>query len=152
MGPGIFTDIYITWNRKGKDVSWQGQKDFEPDESTSQCEKLQASRTAMFEVLAEKRPISGKSMSRGVLDDKLQVVTIHAPRGNHFQSIGRSVKGLLTLYLEEACFLVNIGVLELEGPSGRPLSFRNIYTAILNSADGWCSFERYQVQFAMMTH
>ncbi|GAB5585426.1 tRNA-splicing endonuclease subunit sen54 [Umbelopsis nana] len=47
--------------RKGKDVSWQGQKDFEPDESTSQCEKLQASRNAMFEVLAEKRPISGKN-------------------------------------------------------------------------------------------
>lgn len=137
----------VSCNRKGKgkDLSWQGQKDFEPDQSRSQDEKLQASRNAMLEALAEKRTVSSKNLSKGILDSELQVIQVHTPRGNHFQSIGRSVKGLLTLYLEEACFLMNMGALEVEDASGNSVTFRDMYSSILNSTDGWCSFERYQV-------
>jgi hypothetical protein len=131
--------------RKGKDISWQGQKDFEPDNSIEQLGKLQASHNAMFEALEGKRLVSAKSISKGVLDRDSQLVLIRAPRGNHFQSIGRSVKGALTLYLEEACFLMNAGQLQVEDPEGNYISFRDLYTAVLNSSDGWCSFERYQV-------
>ncbi|KAI8576390.1 hypothetical protein K450DRAFT_257070 [Umbelopsis ramanniana AG] len=130
--------------RKGKDISWQGQKDFEPDESITQHEKLQASHDAMFEALTEKRLVSTKGISKGVFDRDAQLVLVRAPRGNYFQSIGRSVKGTLTLYLEEACFLMNVGQLQIEDYEGNSISFRDLYVAVLNSADGWSSFERYQ--------
>ncbi|CAO3667784.1 unnamed protein product [Umbelopsis ramanniana] len=98
----------------------------------------------MFEALTEKRLVSAKSISKGILDRDSQLVLVRAPRGNYFQSIGRSVKGTLTLYLEEACFLMNVGQLHIEDYEGKTISFRDLYVAVLNSADGWCSFERYQ--------
>jgi tRNA-splicing endonuclease subunit sen54 N-term len=102
----------------------------------------------MFEALTEKRLVSAKNISKGVLDRDSQLVLVRAPRGNYFQSIGRSVKGTLTLYLEEACFLMNVGQLQIEDYEGISISFRDLYVAVLNSADGWCSFERYQVHIS----
>jgi hypothetical protein len=99
----------------------------------------------MFEVLEEKRFVSSKSVSRGVWDRNMHVVTVHTTRGPHFQSIGRSVNGRITLYLEEACFLMNMSSLEVTDELETPITFRDMYTAVLNASDGWCSYDRYQV-------
>ncbi|CAM0141255.1 unnamed protein product [Umbelopsis sp. WA50703] len=130
--------------KKGKAKAEQGLKDFEPNESLEQEKKVQASRQAMFEVLEEKRFVSSKSVSRGVWDRNMHVVTVHTTRGPHFQSIGRSVNGRITLYLEEACFLMNMSSLEVTDELETPITFRDMYTAVLNASDGWCSYDRYQ--------
>lgn len=101
----------------------------------------------MFEVLEEKRFVSSKNVSKGVLDRSKHVVTVHTTRGPHFQSVGRSINGLITLSLEEACFLMNMDALEVTDESDMPVTFRDIYMAVCNASDGWCSFDRYQVLF-----
>ncbi|KAG2177889.1 hypothetical protein INT43_003136 [Umbelopsis isabellina] len=130
--------------KKGKAKVEHGLKEFEPTESPEQEQKIEASRQAMFEVLGEKRFVSSKNVSKGVLDRNRHVVTVHTTRGPHFQSVGRSINGLITLSLEEACFLMNMEALEVTDDLEMSVTFRDIYTAVCNASDGWCTFDRYQ--------
>jgi hypothetical protein len=43
-----------------------------------------------------------KALTVGVWNDKMKQVEVTQPKGKHFQSMGRSIKGKIFLYPEEA--------------------------------------------------
>lgn len=122
------------------------EKDNTPDNSTEQKEALDASRNALFTLLGEERRASAKSTSKGVLDRSSGLTKLIQPRGIHLRVMGHAAGGKVSLYLEEAAWLVSMQHLQvIDEQDGRTLDMQDYYSMVFGGQDGWISFEKYQV-------
>lgn len=122
------------------------EKDNTPDNSTEQKEALDASRNALFTLLGEERRASAKSTSKGVLDRSSGLTKLIQPRGIHLRVMGHAAGGKVSLYLEEAAWLVSMQHLQVtDEQDGRTLDMQDYYSMVFGGQDGWISFEKYQV-------
>lgn len=69
------------------------------------------------------------------------------PRGIHLRVMGHAAGGKVSLYLEEAAWLVSIQHLQVtDQQDGHQLDMQDYYAMVFGGEDGWISFEKYQVR------
>ncbi|KAI7851437.1 hypothetical protein BDC45DRAFT_515773 [Circinella umbellata] len=115
-----------------------GQKEnvYDPSKESS----IDQSRDALFAVIDEKKKVSGKNMSYGTLDRTTGLTTVSRHRGTHFRVMGHMVKGSMTLYLEEAAWLINMNTLSIS-----EAGLEDYFSLMFSKSDNWITFEKYQV-------
>ncbi|KAG0056426.1 tRNA-splicing endonuclease subunit sen54 [Linnemannia elongata] len=69
---------------------------------------------AFFQVISEERRLQEKTLSRAVYEPELGLFRLTVNKGNHFVSMGHTLKGNLYLYPEEALYLVDRSSLLVE--------------------------------------
>ncbi|KAJ8661580.1 hypothetical protein O0I10_002848 [Lichtheimia ornata] len=121
------------------------EKDNTPDNSIEQKEALDASRNALFTLIGEERRASAKSTSKGIYERSSGLTKLIQPRGIHLRVMGHAAGGKVSLYLEEAAWLVSIQHLQVtDQQDGRELDMQDYYAMVFGGEDGWISFEKYQ--------
>ncbi|RUS22523.1 hypothetical protein BC937DRAFT_88617 [Endogone sp. FLAS-F59071] len=132
----------------------RGAKDFGPDGSDKQAELITESRDALITLIKEERKVSSKNVCHGMYSLRTGLTRIDTIRGNYLHNMGHTVAGKITLYPEEALFLVSRGALaavleegEEEAYTTGPLSFQQAWARMVGEDDDWTRvrFERYQV-------
>ncbi|XP_073444098.1 tRNA-splicing endonuclease subunit Sen54 [Dendrobates tinctorius] len=119
-----------------------GQKDFLPDGSQIQNEKLQICRAEQWELLGEERVERLGSLGRGVWKPEEELVELTIPAGKFWQTMGFTEGGRQCLLPEEAVYLLECGTIQLFY-RGLPLSVQEAYEALLSR--GPVSLLHYQV-------
>lgn len=72
--------------------------------------------------------------------------SISVNKGAHFHTLGFSNEGKITLYPEEAAFLVSRNALVVTDENDNELQFQDFCELLCdNETDGWITFEKYQV-------
>ncbi|KAI9254522.1 hypothetical protein BDA99DRAFT_159910 [Phascolomyces articulosus] len=79
-------------------------------------------------------------MSHGTLDRTSGLTTVSRHRGTYFRVMGHTVKGALTLYLEEAAWLINMNVLRVP-----EAGLEDYFGLMFTRTDHWITYEKYQV-------
>ncbi|KAF8942600.1 tRNA-splicing endonuclease subunit sen54 [Haplosporangium gracile] len=69
---------------------------------------------AFFQVISEERRLQEKTLSRAVYEPELGLFRLTVNKGNHFVSMGHTLKGNICLYPEEALYLVDRSSLLVE--------------------------------------
>lgn len=130
-------------------VSKKGKKSqaLKRGNKSSQTSSVETARNALFECL-EYEGKATKQSSKGVLDR-------HAPpywtritvnKGTHFHTMGFSHNSTITLYPEEAAFLVSRNALVVTDQEEKTLDFQDFCEILCDpDTDGWISFDKYQV-------
>lgn len=119
-----------------------GQKDFLPDGSQTQNEKLQICRAEQWELLAEERVERLGSLGRGVWKPEEELVELTLPAGKFWQTMGFTEGGKQCLLPEEAVYLLECGTIQLFYKD-LPLSIQEAYERLLSH--GPVSLLYYQV-------
>lgn len=108
-----------------------GQKDFLPDGSQVQNEKLQICRAEQWELLAEERVERLGSLGRGVWKPEEELVELTLPAGKFWQTMGFTEGGRQCLLPEEAVYLLECGTIQLFYRD-LPLSVQEAYKRLLS--------------------
>ncbi|KAI8359899.1 hypothetical protein EDC96DRAFT_595861 [Choanephora cucurbitarum] len=112
-------------------------------------DRLETARSALFECLSQPPKPSAKSSSKGVLSREYPYHTrIVQNKGTHLHSMGFSLKGVITLYPEEAAFLVSrnaLIVVEEEREAQRDVLFEDYCEIMCTKSDDWITFDKYLV-------
>lgn len=102
-----------------------------------------------------------KNVCHGVYSLRTGLTRIDTIRGNYLHNMGHIVTGKITLYPEEALFLISRGALAAvleEGEEGEkevyttePLSFQQAWARMVGEGEDWkrVEFEKYQVSNAL---
>ncbi|KAG0039542.1 Pyridoxal 5'-phosphate synthase subunit snz1 [Podila clonocystis] len=96
---------------------------------------------AYFHILEEERRAAERTYSRVVYEPDLGLFRISVNRGNHFVSMGHTLRGQIYLYPEEALFLVDRGSLLAEH-RGVDMTVQQMWSVYLQQAE-----ERQQQEF-----
>lgn len=128
--------------------SKKGQQQKAPkrgNKSTDQ-NSVESARQALFECIEYKAPIS-KTSSKGTLQSCSPFWTsITTNKGTHLHTIGFSHKGIITLYPEEAAFLVSRNALVVTDDKEKVLGFQDFCEILCDDdTDGWINFDKYEV-------
>ncbi|RUS22524.1 hypothetical protein BC937DRAFT_88617 [Endogone sp. FLAS-F59071] len=122
----------------------RGAKDFGPDGSDKQAELITESRDALITLIKEERKVSSKNVCHGMYSLRTGLTRIDTIRGNYLHNMGHTVAGKITLYPEEALFLVSRGALaavleegEEEAYTTGPLSFQQAWARMVGEDDDW---------------
>lgn len=110
--------------------------------SDIEVDQLQKARQSLFECISHKERIP-KNTSIGHLQGNY--VRISQNKGSHLHTMGFSHKGAITLYLEEAAFLVARNALIVHDKDGEMLEFEDFCEYICQENDGWVTYDKYQV-------
>ncbi|KAG9464748.1 hypothetical protein GDO78_019449 [Eleutherodactylus coqui] len=119
-----------------------GQKDFLPDGSQIQNEKLQICRAERRELLAEEHVERLGSLGAGVWKPEEELVELTLPAGKFWQTMGFTEEGRQCLLPEEAVYLLECGTLQLFYRD-LPLSVQEAYENLLSR--GPVNLLHYQV-------
>ncbi|KAM4692451.1 tRNA-splicing endonuclease subunit Sen54 [Rhinophrynus dorsalis] len=119
-----------------------GQKDFLPDGSEAQIEKLRVCREEQWELLREERVERLGSLVRGIWRPKEALVELTSPAGKFWQTMGFTEQGKQCLLPEEAVYLLECGSVQLFYRD-QPLSVQEAYERLLT--DHTIPVLRYQV-------
>uniref|UniRef100_F7BK39 tRNA splicing endonuclease subunit 54 n=1 Tax=Xenopus tropicalis TaxID=8364 RepID=F7BK39_XENTR len=90
-----------------------GQKDFLPDGSEAQNEKLRLCRAEQWELLKEERVERLGSLVKGIWRPKEDLVELTSPAGKFWQTMGFTHQGKQCLLPEEAVYLLECGAVQL---------------------------------------
>ncbi|KAI8098346.1 uncharacterized protein B0P05DRAFT_576674 [Gilbertella persicaria] len=106
-------------------------------------DQLDKARSALFECIGQVTKV--KNTSRGVLATTFPYYTsILQNKGTHLHTMGFSIKGVITLYPEEAAFLVSRSALIVTAQD-KPILFEDYCQILCEKGDNWITFEKYQV-------
>ncbi|NWX84083.1 SEN54 endonuclease, partial [Nothoprocta pentlandii] len=119
-----------------------GQKDFAPDGSEEQAEKLRRCREEQWRLLAEERVERPRKAARGEWQPGRGVVELQTPAGKFWHTMGFTERGKQCLRPEEALYLLECGYVQLSYRDV-PLSIQEAYEILL--ADEAMSLLHYQV-------
>ncbi|XP_040291635.1 tRNA-splicing endonuclease subunit Sen54 [Bufo bufo] len=119
-----------------------GQKDFLPNGSQIQDEKLQVCRAEQWELLAEERVERLGSLGRGVWKPEEELVELTLPAGKFWQTMGHTEDGRQCLLPEEAVYLLECGTIQVFYRDLQ-LSVQEAYERLFSS--GPISLLHYQV-------
>ncbi|GAN05191.1 tRNA-splicing endonuclease subunit sen54 [Mucor ambiguus] len=108
-------------------------------------QQMAKSRQALFECIAHIVPIP-KNASEGQLSTSAPYyTTITKSKGTHLHSMGFSYQGAITLFPEEAAFLIARNALSVTQHDTDPIRFEDYCQLMCECCDGWITFEKYQV-------
>ncbi|KAI9023770.1 hypothetical protein CLU79DRAFT_748107 [Phycomyces nitens] len=95
-------------------------------------------------LIGEKPKSSLKSMSCGKWSSLTYLTTITSTKGNHIHTMGHTLQGNTTLYLEEAAWLISRNALVVT-EDDNPKNFEDFCLQMFKGVDGWITYEKYQV-------
>ncbi|OAD04018.1 hypothetical protein MUCCIDRAFT_91949 [Mucor lusitanicus CBS 277.49] len=114
-------------------------------EKANDQQQLAKSRQALFECIAHTVPMP-KNASQGQLSTSHPYyTTITKSKGTHLHSMGFSHQGAITLFPEEAAFLVARNALTVTQHDVDPVGFEDYCQLMCECCDGWITFDKYQV-------
>ncbi|XP_036268418.1 tRNA-splicing endonuclease subunit Sen54 isoform X1 [Pipistrellus kuhlii] len=119
-----------------------GPKDFLPDGSEAQAERLRRCRAELWQLLAEERVERLGSLVAAEWRPEEGIVELKTPAGKFWQTMGFSEQGRQRLHPEEALYLLECGSIQLFHQD-LPLSVQEAYQLLLT--EGTVSFLQYQV-------
>ncbi|XP_048221883.1 tRNA-splicing endonuclease subunit Sen54 [Perognathus longimembris pacificus] len=119
-----------------------GPKDFLPDGSEAQAERLRRCRQELWQLLAEERVERLGSLVAAEWRPKEGFVELTSPAGKFWQTMGFSEQGRQRLHPEEALYLLECGSIQLFHQD-LPLSIQEAYQLLLTEDP--LSFLQYQV-------
>ncbi|XP_053425531.1 tRNA-splicing endonuclease subunit Sen54 isoform X2 [Nycticebus coucang] len=119
-----------------------GPKDFLPDGSAAQAERLRQSREELWQLLAEERVERLGSLVAAEWRPEEGFVELKSPAGKFWQTMGFSEQGRQRLYPEEALYLLECGSVQLFYQD-LPLSIQEAYQLLLT--EDTVTFLQYQV-------
>ncbi|XP_004693437.1 PREDICTED: tRNA-splicing endonuclease subunit Sen54 [Condylura cristata] len=119
-----------------------GPKDFLPDGSAAQAERLRLCRQELWQLLAEERVERLGSLVSAEWRPEEGFVELRSPAGKFWQTMGFSEQGRQRLHPEEALYLLECGCIQLFHQD-LPLSVQEAYQLLL--AEDTVTFLQYQV-------
>ncbi|KAL4835021.1 hypothetical protein H8958_013821 [Nasalis larvatus] len=119
-----------------------GPKDFLPDGSATQAERLRRCREELWQLLAEQRVERLGSLVAAEWRPEEGFVELKSPAGKFWQTMGFSEQGRQRLHPEEALYLLECGSIHLFHQD-LPLSIQEAYQLLLT--DDTVTFLQYQV-------
>uniref|UniRef100_A0A7P0Z4H0 tRNA splicing endonuclease subunit 54 n=1 Tax=Homo sapiens TaxID=9606 RepID=A0A7P0Z4H0_HUMAN len=119
-----------------------GPKDFLPDGSAAQAERLRRCREELWQLLAEQRVERLGSLVAAEWRPEEGFVELKSPAGKFWQTMGFSEQGRQRLHPEEALYLLECGSIHLFHQD-LPLSIQEAYQLLLT--DHTVTFLQYQV-------
>ncbi|XP_039356923.1 tRNA-splicing endonuclease subunit Sen54 isoform X4 [Mauremys reevesii] len=119
-----------------------GQKDFIPDSSEEQAEKLHRCREEHWQLLAEERVERLGSLVKAEWKPREGIVELKSPAGKFWHTMGFTEHGKQCLLPEEALYLLECGSVQLFYRD-LPLSIQEAYETLLSQ--GTVSLLQYQV-------
>ncbi|XP_077590924.1 tRNA-splicing endonuclease subunit Sen54 [Stigmatopora nigra] len=119
-----------------------GQKDFSPDDSEEQRQRLEQSLSEHWSLVSEERVERLGNLVKATWIPDDQVVQLEAPAGKFWQTMGFSANGKQYLQLEEALYLMECGNVQVFYRD-LPLSIQDGYEWFLSSKT--ISLQQYQV-------
>ncbi|KAG0173117.1 tRNA-splicing endonuclease subunit sen54 [Apophysomyces sp. BC1021] len=137
-----FSTLLTRSRQKGK--LKRGAKDFAPQSSATQDNAVANARNALFEVIAEERKGSIKTTSTGIFDQDGGLTTIVQNKGTHLHTMGHTLDGKITLYPEEAAWLLSRSALVANDKHNNPCKMEDYYNFMFAESDSWITFEKYQ--------
>ncbi|XP_060242379.1 tRNA-splicing endonuclease subunit Sen54 isoform X2 [Meriones unguiculatus] len=120
----------------------RGPKDFLPDGSEAQAERLRLCRQELWQLLAEERVERLGSLVAAEWRPEAGFVELQSPAGKFWQTMGYSEQGRQRLHPEEALYLLECGSIQLFYQD-LPLSIQEAYQLLL--AEDTLNFLQYQV-------
>ncbi|KAI8639089.1 hypothetical protein BD408DRAFT_392928 [Parasitella parasitica] len=132
---------------KKKSKKSQAPKRGEKANASNQAnqEQLAVSRQALFDCISDTVALP-KNVSEGLLNPSSPYHTaIKKNKGTHLHSMGFSNQGAITLFPEEAAFLVARNALIVTRQTDDPVSFEDYCEIMCECGDGWITFDKYQV-------
>ncbi|ELK12366.1 tRNA-splicing endonuclease subunit Sen54 [Pteropus alecto] len=119
-----------------------GPKDFLPDGSAAQAERLRLCREELWQLLAEERVERLGSLVAAEWRPEEGFVELKSPAGKFWQTMGFSEQGRQRLHPEEALYLLECGSIQLFHQD-LPLSIQEAYQLLLT--EDTVTFLQYQV-------
>ncbi|KAM7069344.1 tRNA-splicing endonuclease subunit Sen54 isoform 1-T1 [Molossus nigricans] len=119
-----------------------GPKDFLPDGSASQAERLRLCRVELWQLLAEERVERLGSLVAAEWRPEEGFVELKSPARKFWQTMGFSEQGRQRLHPEEALYLLECGSIQLFHQD-LPLSIQEAYQLLLT--ENTVTFLQYQV-------
>ncbi|CAI9163823.1 unnamed protein product [Rangifer tarandus platyrhynchus] len=119
-----------------------GPKDFLPDGSEAQAERLRLCRQELWQLLAEERVERLGSLVAAEWRPEEGFVELKSPAGKFWQTMGFSEQGRQRLHPEEALYLLECGSIQLFHQD-LPLSIQEAYQLLLT--EDTVTFLQYQV-------
>ncbi|KAM6162876.1 tRNA-splicing endonuclease subunit Sen54 [Rhynchocyon petersi] len=119
-----------------------GPKDFLPDGSEAQAERLRLCREELWQLLAEERVERLGSLVAAEWKPEGGFVELKSPAGKFWQTMGFSEQGRQRLHPEEALYLLECGSIQLFHED-LPLSVQEAYQLLLT--EDTVTFLQYQV-------
>nr|XP_040124396.1 tRNA-splicing endonuclease subunit Sen54 isoform X1 [Ictidomys tridecemlineatus] len=119
-----------------------GPKDFLPDRSATQAERLRLCREELWQLLAEERVERLGSLVAAEWRPEEGFVELKSPAGKFWQTMGFSEQGQQRLHPEEALYLLECGSIQLFHQD-LPLSIQEAYQLLLSGDT--VNFLQYQV-------
>ncbi|XP_058417595.1 tRNA-splicing endonuclease subunit Sen54 isoform X3 [Diceros bicornis minor] len=119
-----------------------GPKDFLPDGSAAQAERLRVCREELWQLLAEERVERLGSLVTAEWRPEEGFVELKSPAGKFWQTMGFSEQGRQRLHPEEALYLLECGSIQLFHQD-LPLSIQEAYQLLLT--EDTVTFLQYQV-------
>ncbi|XP_047403734.1 tRNA-splicing endonuclease subunit Sen54 isoform X3 [Sciurus carolinensis] len=108
-----------------------GPKDFLPDRSATQAERLRLCRAELWQLLAEERVERLGSLVAAEWRPEEGFVELKSPAGKFWQTMGFSEQGQQRLHPEEALYLLECGSIQLFHQD-LPLSIQEAYQLLLS--------------------
>nr|XP_019949967.1 PREDICTED: tRNA-splicing endonuclease subunit Sen54 [Paralichthys olivaceus] len=135
------SELFAARSRSHK-IPVRGPKDFFPDGSDEQRQRLEQSLTEHWSLLSEERVERLGNLVKGTWIPHDQIVELQSPAGKFWQTMGFSANGKQCLLPEEALYLMECGNLQVFYQD-LPLSIQDGYERFLSSAT--VSLHQYQV-------
>ncbi|KAM3863985.1 LOW QUALITY PROTEIN: tRNA-splicing endonuclease subunit Sen54 [Diretmus argenteus] len=135
------SELFAARSRSHK-IPVRGQKDFFPNESEQQRQRLQQSLDEHWSLLSEERVERLGNLVKTVWLPEEQVVELQSPAGKFWQTMGFSANSKQCLHPEEALYLMECGNLQVFYRD-LPLSIQDGYERFLSSKT--ITLQQYQV-------
>uniref|UniRef100_A0A8C6S7R3 TSEN54 tRNA splicing endonuclease subunit n=1 Tax=Neogobius melanostomus TaxID=47308 RepID=A0A8C6S7R3_9GOBI len=135
------TELFAARNRSHK-IPVRGQKDFIPDGSEEQKQRLEQALDEHWNLISEERVERLGSLVKGVWIPEEQIIELETPAGKFWQTMGFSANGKQCLLPEEALFLMECGNVQVFY-QGLPFSIQDGYEKFLSVNS--ISFNQYLV-------
>ncbi|XP_062264803.1 tRNA-splicing endonuclease subunit Sen54 [Platichthys flesus] len=135
------SELFAARSRSHK-IPVRGPKDFFPDGSDEQRQRLDQSLTEHWSLLSEERVERLGNLVKGTWIPDNRIVELQSPAGKFWHTMGFSANGKQCLLPEEALYLMECGNLQVFYQD-LPLSIQDGYERFLSSAT--VSLRQYQV-------
>ncbi|XP_073349810.1 tRNA-splicing endonuclease subunit Sen54 [Pagrus major] len=135
------SELFAARSRSHK-IPVRGQKDFFPNDSDEQRQRLEQSLNEHWSLISEERVERLGNLVKATWLPSEQIVELQSPAGKFWQTMGFSANGKQHLLPEEALYLMECGNLQVFYQN-LPLSIQDGYEKFLSSST--VSLQQYQV-------
>ncbi|XP_022064972.1 tRNA-splicing endonuclease subunit Sen54 [Acanthochromis polyacanthus] len=135
------SELFAARSRSHK-IPVRGQKDFFPNDSDEQRQRLEQSLNEHWSLISEERVERLGNLVKAIWIPSDQIVELQSPAGKFWQTMGFSENGKQYLLPEEALYLMECGNVQVFYRD-LPLSIQDGYERFLSSAT--VSLQQYQV-------